>query len=47
MVKQGNTKLTISVNKKALDEFKKLCEEEGWKLGRQLEKYMQDVLRNR
>ena len=47
MVKQGNAKLTLSVNKKIVLEFKRLCEEEGWKVGKQIEKYMQDVLRNR
>ena len=47
MVKEGNKKLTISVNEKVLREFKKLCDEEGWKLGKQLEKYMGDILRNR
>ena len=47
MVKQGNTKLTISVNEKIAKEFKKLCEEEGWKVGKQLEKFMSEVIINR
>ncbi len=47
MVKQGNIKLTISVNKKITEEFKKICEEEGWKLGKQIEKFMSEISRNR
>ena len=47
MVKKGNIKLTISVNKKITEEFKKLCEVEGWKLGKQIEKFMSDILRNK
>ncbi|MEE9524992.1 MAG: hypothetical protein V3V78_00100 [Candidatus Woesearchaeota archaeon] len=47
MVKPGNVKLTVSVNKRAIDQFKKLCEEEGWKLGKQIEKYFISVLENR
>ena len=47
MVKQGNTKLTVSVSKKVTSEFKKYCEEEGLKLGKQIEKYMEEVLGNR
>ena len=47
MVKKGNIKLTISVSKKITEEFKKLCEEEGWKLGKQIEKYMLEVVGNR
>jgi len=40
-------KLTISVNEGILAEFKILCEEEGWKIGKQVEKYMRYMLRNR
>lgn len=47
MVRKGNIKLTVSVNENILKGFKRLCEAEGWKLGRQLEKYMEDVVRNR
>ena len=39
------TKMTLSMNKKITEDFKKLCEEEGWKFGKQLEKYMQQILR--
>ncbi len=46
-MKKGNTKLTISVNEKVIKEFKEICEEEGWKVGKQIEKYMSGVLENR
>jgi len=47
MVKKGNKKLTLSINKNILKEFKKLCEEEGWKVSKKIEKYMEGVLINR
>ena len=46
-MKQGNDKFTISVNKKVKDMFKKYCEEEGLKPGKQIEKYMKEVLANK
>lgn len=47
MVKTGNDKFTISVNKDIKKEFKKFCEEEGLKPGKQIEKFMTDILRNK
>ena len=47
MVKKGNVKLTVSVDKTISYRFKKYCEEEGLKLGKQLERYMESVLINR
>ncbi len=47
MVKPGNDKFTISVNKKIKEEFKKYCENEGLKAGKQIEKYMENVVVNR
>ena len=47
MVKKGNDKFTISVDKKVKQEFKKFCEQEGLKPGKQIEKYMLEVLRSR
>ena len=41
------TKLTLSVNKKIKQEFKKFCEQEGLKPSKQIEKYMQEVLANK
>jgi len=41
------TKLTLSVDEEVLKEFKKLCEEEGWKLGKQIEKLMRGILEGR
>jgi len=46
-MKQGNDKFTISVSKKIKLEFKKYCEEEGLKPGKQIEKYMENVVMNR
>ncbi|MBW2996634.1 hypothetical protein KY332_05045 [Candidatus Woesearchaeota archaeon] len=45
MVKQGNDKFTISVNKRIKEAFKKICEEEGLKPGKQIEKFMLDFVR--
>lgn len=47
LVKEGNIKLTLSVNKKTTEEFKRVCDSEGWKLGRQIEKLMSEAMRKR
>jgi len=47
MVKAGNEKFTLSVNKKIKEEFKKFCEEEGLRPSKLLEKCMLDILKNR
>ena len=47
MVRKGNTKLTVSVDARTLKEFKEFCEEEGLRLGKQIEKFMKGVLMNR
>lgn len=39
-MKKGNDKLTISVNKEIKDKYKEFCEEEGFKIGKQIEKFM-------
>jgi hypothetical protein len=39
-MKEGNDKLTISVNKKIKDKYKEFCEKEGLKIGKQIEKFM-------
>ena len=44
MVKQGNDKFTISVSRKIKSKFKKYCEEEGLKPGKQIEKAMKHSL---
>lgn len=46
MVKKGNDKFTISVDKRVKDEFKKYCDREGLKPGKQIEKFMMDILEN-
>ncbi len=46
-MKQGNDKLTVSVNKKIKDLFKKICDEEGLKVGKQLELFMLKELKKR
>ena len=37
MVKEGNDKLTISIDKQIKDRFKELCEELGLAPGKQIE----------
>tara|TARA_Y100000310_G_scaffold292683_1_gene321660 strand:- start:774 stop:923 length:150 start_codon:yes stop_codon:yes gene_type:complete len=44
-MKQGNDKLTLSVNKKVKDLFKEYCEEEGLLLSKQIEKFMESELK--
>lgn len=46
-IKTGNTKLTLSVDKKILENYKKHCKEEGLIISRQMEKLMKDTLENR
>jgi len=46
-MKKGNDKLTISVNEKIKNLYKKLCDEEGMKIGKQLELFMLKELKKR
>ena len=46
-MKPGNDKFTISVDKRIKEEFKRYCEQEGLKPGKQIEKYMLEVIRNK
>ncbi|MFH1358814.1 MAG: hypothetical protein ABIH37_02930 [archaeon] len=43
-MKEGNDKLTISINKKTKDKYKELCEKKGLKIGKQLELFMSEEL---
>lgn len=40
MVRKGNDKFTISVDKSIKISFKKYCEKEGLQPGKQIEKFM-------
>ena len=46
-IKEGNIKLTLSVNKKLLLEYKKYCEEEGLVISKQVEKLMKKTVDNK
>lgn len=46
-MKKGNDKLTISVDKKIKDLYKQYCEEEGLKIGKQIEKFMREELKKK
>ncbi len=46
-MKDGNDKLTISVNKLIKDKYKQLCEEEGLKIGKQIELFMNNELKKK
>jgi hypothetical protein len=46
-MKKGNDKLTISVNEKIKNSYKKVCDEEGLKIGRQIELFMMKELNKR
>ena len=44
MVKKGNDKLTLSINKRIKEEYKKFCEENGLQISKQLELFMKKEL---
>lgn len=46
-MKEGNDKLTISIDKRIKDLYKELCDKEGLKMGKQLELFMQSELKKR
>ena len=46
-MREGNDKLTVSVNKKIKDLYKEICYEEGLKIGKQLELLMFNELKKR
>ncbi len=46
-MKEGNDKLTISIDKKIKDFYKDLCEKEGLKIGKQIEILMLNELKKR
>lgn len=45
-MKKGNIKLTLSVNEKILKKYKKYCEIKGIIISKQVEKFMQEQLKN-
>lgn len=45
-IKEGNAKLTLSVNEKILKRYKGHCEKEGKTVSRQVEKFMEAQLEN-
>jgi len=45
-MKEGNTKLTLSVNKKILARYKKDCEKKGVIISKQVERFMEEQLKN-
>jgi antitoxin component of RelBE/YafQ-DinJ toxin-antitoxin module len=46
-MKEGNDKLTISVDEKIKSAYKKVCDEEGLKIGKQIELFMLEELKRR
>ncbi len=45
-MKKGNIKLTLSVNKKILKNYKGCCEKKGIIISKQVEKFMEKELEN-
>ena len=43
-MKKGKEKLTLSVDKKTKEAYKKFCEEHGLQIGKQIELFMQREL---
>ncbi|MDP7244267.1 MAG: hypothetical protein QF568_02905 [Flavobacteriales bacterium] len=46
-MKKGNDKLTISIDKRIKDLFKEICDEEGLKVGKQIELFLLQELKKR
>ncbi len=46
VIKKGNVKLTLSINKKVVDDYKKCCRKEGLVISKQVENFMISKLKN-
>jgi antitoxin component of RelBE/YafQ-DinJ toxin-antitoxin module len=46
-MKEGNDKLTISVDERVKALYKQMCDKEGLKIGKQLEIFMKEELKKR
>ncbi len=46
-LKKGNVKVTLSINKKVWEDYKRLCEEEGIINSKQVEKFMKEHKKKR
>jgi len=44
-LKQGDSKLTLSIDSKVLNRFKKHCSQEGLIISKQVEKFMNDKIK--
>lgn len=44
-IRNGNVKLTLSINEEILKAYKKYCEEEGIIISKQVEKFMKEQLK--
>jgi len=45
-IKRGNLKLTLSISKKILEEYKRYCDKNGRIISKQVEKFMEEQLKN-
>jgi hypothetical protein len=41
-IRDGNLKLTLSIHKEILENFKLMCGKEGWIVSKQMEKFMEE-----
>jgi len=46
MVKKGNSKVTLSLNSKVYEDFKKYCEENAIMLSKKIELMMKDIMKD-
>lgn len=46
-IKKGNIKLTLSVNKNILEQYKKYCKQEGFIISKQFEKFIKSRLKKK
>lgn len=42
-IKEGNSKLTLSVNKKILEQYKEYCKKHGLIISKQVERFMETL----
>ena len=47
LIKRGNIKLTLSINKEILKAYKKFCEEKGLIISKQIENFIKSQLKKK
>ena len=45
-IKKGNAKLTLSINKDVVEDYKRHCEKNGMIISKRVERFMEEELKN-